>query len=250
MYPSEDTTLYAFLTGIAVLSVLLSIYVYSILRHQRRRVNTYRSLRDRDNNLLEAERKRIAADLHDSMGSMLYSIRYGVETMQENNPSRIGETSLRHIDSTIAKMKEIAHNLVPQTLLKEGLAAAVKEFAKEIRGMVDFPLICEVAINVGPYSLEKQLNVFRIIQEIVSNSFKHAHASEIVIRITEDQRSLILDISDRGRGFDPAKAKSIRKFGLENIRSRIETLDARFEFETVPGKGTRYLFHINKKAME
>jgi signal transduction histidine kinase len=250
MYPSENETLYGFLTGIAVLSGLLFIYVYSILRHQKRRMNTYRSLRNRDNQLLEAERKRIAADLHDSMGSLLSSIRYGVESINERHPSKIGDTSLRNIDTSISKLKEIAHNLVPQTLLREGLAAAVKEFASELRVIVDFPLHCQVFINDHYYTADNQLNVFRIIQEIVSNSLKHANATEIFIRLKEEDKYLLLDIGDKGKGFDLAKSASPRKFGLENIRSRIEMLDAKFDFETVPGKGTRYLIHIKKKAMQ
>jgi signal transduction histidine kinase len=249
MYPSQTTTLYGFLTGIAVLSVFLFMYMYSILRHQKRRMDTYRSLRTRDNQLLEAERKRIAADLHDSMGSMLVSIKYSIESIQEIQLSPAGHTSLLHIDASIIKLKEIAHNLVPQTLLKEGLAAAVKEFARELSSMVDFPLICEISIDDKDFAPDKQLNVFRIIQEILSNSLKHANATEIFIRLKENEQNLILEIGDRGKGFDPARVGSSRKFGLENIRSRIEMLDARFDFETVPGKGTRYLIRIDKKAM-
>jgi signal transduction histidine kinase len=250
MYPSENETLNGFLTGIAVLSGLLFIYVYSILLHQKRRMNTYRSLRNRDNQLLEAERKRIGADLHDSMGSLLSSIRYGVESINDRHPSKIGDTSLRNIDTSISKLKEIAHNLVPQTLLREGLAAAVKEFARELRVIINFPLHCHVFINDQLFASDKQLNVFRIIQEIVSNSLKHANATEIFIRLTEDDSHLIMDIGDKGKGFDPVKSTSPRKFGLENIRSRIEMLDARFDFETIPNNGTRYLVRIKKTSMQ
>jgi signal transduction histidine kinase len=250
MYPSENETLYGFLTGITVLSALLFIYIYSILRHQKRRIITFRSLRNRDNQLLEAERKRIAADLHDSMGSLLSSIRYGVESINDRHPSKIGDTSLRSIDTSISKLKEIAHNLVPQTLLREGLAEAVKEFARELRVIVDFPLLCQVFINDQSFTADNQLNLFRIMQEIVSNSLKHASATEIFIKLSEDDKYLILDIGDKGKGFDPAKSSSPRKFGLENIRSRIEMLDGKFDFETVPGKGARYLIKIKKTAMQ
>lgn len=226
------------------------MYVYSILRHQKRRMDTYRNLRSRDNQLLEAERKRIAADLHDSMGSLLSSIRYGVESMQDKHPSKVGVTSLGYIDNSILKLKEIAHNLVPQTLLREGLAAAVKELASELRVIVNFPLHCQVFINDQSFTADNQLNVFRIIQEIVSNSLKHANATEIFIKLSEDEKFLTLDIGDKGKGFDPARSASPRKFGLENIRSRIEMLDAKFEFETIPGKGTRYLIRITKTAMQ
>jgi two-component system NarL family sensor kinase len=250
MYPSENTTLYGFLTGIAVLSVLLSIYVYSILRHQKRKMNTYRNLRNRDNVLLEAERKRIAADLHDGLGSMLATVRYGVENMGDLHPSSAAVKSLKHLDLSIGKIKEIAHNLVPQTLYRKGLAAAVGEFASEIRNMTNLKVVYDINIDEKGFGTDRQLNVFRIVQEIISNSLKHAKASEIIIRLTEGKENLLVEIGDNGIGFDPSVGGGSKRFGLDNILSRIEMLDARYEFFSEPGKGTSYRIKIPKTAMQ
>lgn len=125
---------------------------------------------------------------------------------------------------------------------RNGLTAALRELIKDIQSkhnvQIHLQILKEVIINK-----EKEIHVFRILQEIISNALKHANAKNIYISLHEKNSNLEVTVKDDGIGFDIEKTKEERcGLGLKLLESRIEILNGQMSFESLPNKGTSYFF--------
>jgi len=198
----------------------------------------------------EQERTRLAKDLHDGLGGMLSGIKFSLNTMKENlimTPENVQafERSIDMLDSSIHEMRRVAHNLMPETLLKFGLDTALKDFCSYINGSG------VLKINYQSFGLENMkleesvsVSVYRIIQELVSNIVKHANAGSAIVQLTFSGNMLSIEVEDDGKGFDFSKIEFKNGIGWRNIRSRLEYLNGKFEVKSLPGKGTSVRIEI------
>ena len=178
MQGSETGIFFTFITGLTVLTLLLLIFVISIIRQQKQRMREYRNQVIRDISLIEEERKRISADLHDDLGSILAAVRLGLESVHEKNPNILGiSKTIGHLDHTIIRLKEISHNLMPGILQQKGLGAAIEEIVSEIRSTQKIKVHFKNNCIDQEFLPEKSILVFRVIQEILTNILKHSNAS-------------------------------------------------------------------------
>lgn len=252
MSTSETNVLITLFTGLIILTILLLLFVVSIIRHQRSSIKQYKLCVLRDIKLIEEERKRIAADLHDDLGSILAAIRLSVDNMYEMDPANafLGKT-ISYIDLSILRIKQISHNLMPSILQARGLGAAIDELVLDIKTASKIKVSF---INLCPedgFQPENTILVFRITQEIITNILKHAKATKIEILYSTNNRSLILVIGDNGIGFDTSRlSKSRKSFGLKNIQSRLELLEAKYFIESQLNKGTIYKIEIPLSSMK
>jgi two-component system NarL family sensor kinase len=133
---------------------------------------------------------------------------------------------------------------MPNTLLRKGLVKAIDEFIESsTQGYkLSIKLITDKETRLG---LDKEINIYRIVQEIVHNTVKHANASLLVIRITQENNLFILSTTDNGTGFDYfARSKDNTGLGLRNLQSRAEIMGGEITCMTEPGKGTNYTLEI------
>ncbi len=246
MYSTETGIYNTFIIGLTMLSLLLVIFLASYRRQQRQRMREYRTQVMRDFNLIEQERKRIAADLHDDFGSMLSAARLGLENLLDENPSNlVAQKTLGQLDHSIDRIKEIAHNLLPGILQAKGLGAAIEELAEEIRLSGKTRVVVDYRVNETDFVPEKTIFIFRILQEIVTNSLKHAHSDLIRIECSQNKQQLHVAVSDNGMGFIPEMIrKTGKQFGLQNISARLELLEGKYQFQTSQGQGTSYQIQI------
>ncbi|MBA4055661.1 MAG: hypothetical protein C0490_13180, partial [Marivirga sp.] len=191
----------------------------------------------------ENERRRVAGDLHDSIGGMLSTIRVGLTTLakQMTDPQSM-EQPKKMLDDTIKSVRSLSLDLMPSTLEKFGLVQAVKELCDRFQAVSLLPVLFQEQGEVPELNTKKELMIFRVAQELVNNAVKHSQATSVhvIIRGTD---KLEMIVEDNGIGFDVeslrGQAKNGKGLGLFNIENRVRILSAKLEFDTQPRKGTK-----------
>lgn len=191
----------------------------------------------------EEERKRIAKDLHDEVGSKLNVIHLNLHRLKKNaTVSPLLEETVSDIfgaiNDTINTTRRISHDLLPPTLENFGLADAIKELCDSYQRTSALNLQFDHVQSEGrPIEKMVEVNLFRIIQELISNSIKHGHASQINIRLLANNKELRLEYQDNGQGFDPAQLKKKTGLGMQNVESRLQMIQAQHSLDSQPGAG-------------
>lgn len=194
----------------------------------------------------EVERRRIAQDLHDSVGGMLAATRIQVENVLSRNLQNEDNTDLIKVksllDETVSETRNIARNMQPGALMEFGLAKAVQDLTGRIYGENAPHITFEHFGDCKNLDQTVALNSYRIVQELIQNSLKYASAAEILVQITRTDGQLALLVEDDGVGYDP---KTVRKgMGTDNIANRIQFLHGELNVQTAPGEGTSTLVTI------
>jgi signal transduction histidine kinase len=192
----------------------------------------------------EQERTRLAKDLHDGLGGMLSGIKYSLNTMKGNlvmtpENAQAYERSMDMLDSSIREMRRVAHNMMPEVLLRYGLDAALKDYTAEINKSGILRVVHQ-SMGEEKKDLERStmLALYRIVQELLNNAVKHAAASEVLVQMFWQNGKLVVNVEDNGKGFDPSKVEQSGGMGWRNIRSRVELLNGNMDVQSAPGKGT------------
>ncbi|TDX00023.1 sensor histidine kinase [Dinghuibacter silviterrae] len=241
-----DKILYTTLLTGCLVGVILLFFVVSIIRYHRRYVRLQRDRILAEVTILENERKRIAGDLHDSLGPLLSTVKLNMGSIETENvfERQVLEKSGKYIDEIISNMREISYNLLPISLERKGLLEAVKEFIGHLNGTapVRIQLHCWKEIAIPK---EKEIHVFRMVQEIVHNTIKHSGARHLHIGISHESNRLLVMTKDDGHGFDAQKARETSGgLGLRSLESRAEILRGTLSIESKPQEGTRYYIEI------
>ncbi|KAA9332396.1 sensor histidine kinase [Hymenobacter busanensis] len=235
-----------------VLLVLAMGIVGFVLRYQRRLLQQQEQLRyereQAQHQSLEAallaqeeERRRIAADLHDAVGTMLSIVKLHLSALPET-AATFEMTAM--LDQAISEVRRISRNLLPAVLEKFGLAFAAEALCRAAGGGTTRVLLHQTG---DPRRLlpHHELAVYRVVQELLGNGLKHAQARQIDIRLNFDPDRLSVEYADDGVGFDLAVQDALPApgaragLGLTNLRSRVALLRGAMRHESAPGAGTR-----------
>jgi signal transduction histidine kinase len=157
------------------------------------------------------------------------------------------EKTNRHLDEALKRIREISFNLMPNSLLRKGLGQALKEMVNYLNSdsATKFSVNCADDLEL---SEQNSVNMYRIIQEIVHNSIKHAEATELKINLTCEKDMILLTIHDNGKGFDYNRESAENPgFGLKSLLRRTEFMNGKMYVESSTGKGTNYTFEIPQK---
>jgi two-component system, NarL family, sensor kinase len=182
----------------------------------------------------ESERRRLAADLHDSIGGMLSTIRVGISTMARllPEPQSIDQTK-QMLDDTINSVRRISRDLMPSTLEKFGLIHALTELCERFQNTSRITINFREEGNLRPLDKNRELMIFRIVQELLNNAIKHSQASLITVTLAINGHILVL-VQDNGVGFDPEtikrSAQGTKGLGLFNIENRARLLGGKVEY--------------------
>ena len=197
----------------------------------------------------ERERRRIAKDLHDGIGSMLAAAKLRFGTLTDKIPSS-HETKETYslLDNTYEEVRRIAHNMMPKALLQLGLIPAVRQLGDFISGGGNLAIHVESLEEWPKLPDHKELLLYRIIQELLNNVQKHANASEAWVQFSYFEGESSIIIEDNGVGFDLETQK--KGMGLESLRSRVEYLHGELEIYSHPGKGTVVNIRVPHQTQE
>ena len=182
--------------------------------------------------LQEEERSRMARDLHDGVGSMLAGIKInlsGIAAEVDQPYIHCINDTMRQLDNSVAELRRIAHNLVPDILLRYGLEVALQELAEIlISPKTSIDLQC---LNIQPdIAIGVQLSIYRIIQELLSNAVKHADANSILVQCSQNEHIFMIAVEDDGKGFDTADPGIYRGIGISNIKNRVAYLNGSISY--------------------
>jgi|TARA_B110000967_G_scaffold3371_1_gene3435 signal transduction histidine kinase len=200
------------------------------LAHQKEVTLQYTSVQ-------ESERKRIAELLHDDIGNKLNILSLWINNEDSLNNKRSREVIKQQIPALIEATRTISHSLYPVNLEKFGLILALEALISNVNESLPIQLIVNHDYQKRPISFEVQ--IYRIIQEFLSNVIKHAKASNMLIHIRDTETSLAVILSDNGVGFDNSILK--KGMGLKNIDSRIKSINAFSKWKSEKGNGSRLI---------
>ena len=191
----------------------------------------------------EQERKRLAIDLHDGLGGALSGIRLKlskvIEDDETRSPGNQNNITIKNIacemDRSINDLRHIARNMMPESLLKYGLTAAIKDFCKSMESG-------NTEITFQGYGVEEtlaqhtQIMIFRIVQELITNAVKHAEAKHILAQCLQQGNNFSITVEDDGRGFDTTR--NFEGIGLSNLKNRVQFLEGKLDIIAEKGVGT------------
>lgn len=199
-------------------------------------------LKDKELELLKAsvtgqekERKRIAGELHDSIGGNLAAIK-----LQLSNQTGVNklETIIRQVNDTYHQVRDLSHDLVPQQFSNTGFTALISGYIRQFNvpgnAIITFQAFPGEEIDQIGASLK--VEIYKIIQELITNAQKHSHASKVEIQLTRLDDMLKLQFEDDGRGFSMDTVKF--GIGFQNIRERVKLFDGVCTIDSFPSKGT------------
>jgi two-component system, NarL family, sensor kinase len=191
----------------------------------------------------EEERSRIAKDLHDGLGGMLSGTKLSFINMKDNlvlTPENAVQfdKSLSMLDNTIADLRKVAHNLMPEALVKFGLDEAVKDFCNSIQSSSTLKVVYQQVGEGRKLTNTAEVFTYRIIQELVNNAVKHADAQQIIIQLNYAATSLHITVEDDGKGFNFNTIANSKGAGMDNIKYRVQYFNGTLDIVTAPDKGT------------
>jgi signal transduction histidine kinase len=225
---------------IALLSVMIMINNRR-LQERNRQLIVSRAVIDGE----VAEQTRIAHDLHDGLGGFLSAVGSNladIVTFPRMDESDIHclHVAKEMLDTSVRELRLIAHHLMPDALKCSGLKVAVGDFCRALPN-----------VRFAGYGSEErveellEIQIYRCAHELINNAVKHAGAERIEVQLMLDRESVLLTVSDNGKGFDPDAAA--RGAGLKNIRNRVAFVKGDIRIDSSPGEGTEVIIHVKRK---
>lgn len=261
-YKEKINKYYVALILFFLLVLLLLLYAYkqrSKSMRQNKELYNFSLDKERQNSKIsiltamldgqEQERGRLARDLHDGLGGLLSNTKISLSqlTTKVDNPMRTAmEKSLQQLDTAVEELRRVAHNLMPDLLNRYGLEEALQDYAVRMSNdQLDIDV--QFLHYNNQLTKEEQLLVYRVIQELVNNSIKHADPKQIIIQIVEEAERYSITVEDDGKGFDIDQVKGNHSAGLHNIQSRIDFLKGKFNIQSEKEVGTSVEIIFPKK---
>jgi signal transduction histidine kinase len=240
---------YVVIVALIVITILLVVIFILARNHFRKQQQLLK--REHDLTLKEAyistsiqsqetERKRFAQDLHDGMGQLISALKLMLQpvTRQTSMKDRLAivEKSEEVLNEMHNEIRRIAFNLMPNTLLQQGLVPALKEATQRIN-VSEKTIVRVTSFDLPPRLTEVQeISLYRIIQEWINNILKYADASVIEVQLIGHEQDIAITIEDNGKGFDQKKLEQSQGNGWKNIQSRINLIKGEMEIDSTPDR--------------
>lgn len=190
----------------------------------------------------EEERTRLAKDLHDGLGGMLSGVKFSLMNMKshliiDHENVVVFERSLDMLDTSIQELRRVAHNMMPATLIKFGLDEALKDYCNNINNAQI------LQVKYQSFGMDQRLEnnmeiiIYRIVQELFANIFKHAKATEALVQLLREGNRISITVEDNGKGFDINELEVSKGSGWANIKSRVNYLKGKLDLHSEIDKG-------------
>jgi signal transduction histidine kinase len=240
--------------GTAIMFLLvLSIFLLVIL-HQKRMLRHQLQLGDLEAKkqreilqvtflLQEAERRRLAEELHDSVGQVLSTVKLNLHRLEEKGrpggePDLLRATRLL-TEESIQEIRRIIHDVHPPLLTDFGLVAALEDLCGKVNASGGLRVTFRCTVRQLPWALPAQVSLYRMVQELFNNTIRHAAARHVELTLEHSGEGFRLSFRDDGVGFDAERAaRESRGLGLRNLRSRVDLLGGTLHLTSRPGEGT------------
>ncbi|MES2108687.1 MAG: ATP-binding protein [Bacteroidota bacterium] len=198
----------------------------------------------------EAERSRLAKDLHDGLGGILTGTKYSLSSMKQNmiisaENAAAFEKTMNMLDQSISELRRVAHNMMPESLLKLSLNEALADYCQQITDSGALRVHYQ-SFDIDNLTAEESVKiaVYRIVQELINNIVKHAEAKNAIVQVTLKEEVLGITVEDDGKGFELANLSFVDGMGYKNLKSRVDFLKGNIDVKSERGKGTSILIQL------
>jgi signal transduction histidine kinase len=237
--------------GTLVVVVLITCLFFFVIIYQRKMIKNQvelRSLHDaRQSDLMaavfetqESERKRLAEDLHDSVGQVLSAIKLNLHRLDKNCISEATQPLLadtrKLTDECIQEIRNIIHNVLPPVLTDYGLLVAVEALSNKVEQTTHIKVKFSKNMPDQRFAQEIELTLYRIAQELFGNAIKHSDATVIYLSINKEGNYMVMEFKDNGVGFNLGGVK--QGFGIKNLESRVQLINGEINIYSKPLNGT------------
>ena len=247
-----DITIIIILGSLGMLT-LVSFIVVFIVMYQKRMLAHKTSLQENENKhqrelldaaieIAEQERKKISANIHDDVGLTLNVIKLNFSKIHRNlNDKELVDTLLKNnsnlLDETITSIRSISHDLMPPTLVNLGYKKGISEMCKQINSSGQMSILFTTDQNEITLSKKNELQLYRLVKEVVNNIIKHASATKVEINLTVNNKNLNTLITHNGNGITTEMVKelseSAKGLGIKSIMSRAQLTNSIIQYLTL-----------------
>lgn len=199
---------------------------------------------------VESERHRIAADLHDEVGSIFSTLKLKINQLQTGqHAAKLLDESSEIIDSGIRTVRRISHELVPPSLEMFGLVDALAALTTKMSSpALRIDLVC--SDDFPRLSIKTELGLYRIAQELLNNALRHSEANFIEIELQESGNEFLFTYTDNGKGIHPDILNARKGLGIRNIEARAGQLKSNVQWLSSPGNGLKVIIQIHEKQLQ
>lgn len=241
MHAQEITFYHAVIISFLIFGLVCAFFIILMFRQHRRNIELYKAKLGAEITTLENERQRIANDLHDDLGPMLSAIKFNIGEIETNAADKQLVTDAeKYLDEVVHKLRQISNDLMPATLIRKGLTYAIEEFIARVNTGTQLKIQFSYP-EMPPLPDMVNINLYRVLLEIIHNTLKHAKATTLDIGIRVNKNEISIITIDNGGGF--LVSGMIRETGgrgLSNIMNRTELIGGEVFIESHAGKGTSY----------
>ena len=206
------------------------------------------ALRHLSRRLLHAqdeERRKVATELHDGIGTYVSGLSLALGKMRtfldEGNPEhqKVVAECRNLIRAAAGEIRSISYLLHPPTMEEMGLRSTLEWLARGFSSRRGITISLQLATDIGRLKAETELTIFRVTQEALDNVYRHSGSSTAAVRLFRASATVVLEVADQGRGMEPPSVGSVPEFtvGISGMRERVESLGGKFSIESVSGKG-------------
>lgn len=241
---------------IAIISISILLFIIGVLlftRYQKLENNKKQFAIIKETEVFE--RRRIAKDIHDELGSGLTKIKFISELLQTENKDQSLSKNLKTISETVYSlvdnMRDLIWALNPNNTTLDNLLARIREYCSEYMEEIHMEFIVNFPDHVPNRRINNQAhrNIFLTVKEALQNTVKHAHATKIEFTVTIEQNNLTVHFKDNGVGFDTQKTQNLESNGMLNMKHRIETIGGSYQIVSGEG-GTDVNFTVNLETID
>ncbi|MCF6342608.1 MAG: sensor histidine kinase [Bacteroidales bacterium] len=196
----------------------------------------------------ENERKRIAQELHDGIGVLLSTASIHFSNIEESSADKKTAQMLKKANKLLkeagGQVRKISHDIMPGVLSRFGLQEALEDIFENVEDIGSIEVECKIELDEGRLSENTEIVLYRIVQEMLNNTLKHAKAKKISFHLKIEADELHIIYNDDGQGFNQDDVQPERGLGLSGIKSRIDLLKGKMQLSSEKGKGTLYEIRI------
>lgn len=244
MQRADDDFIYLIVVASLALTFVAILFTLVVLRYSRLKSRRQEELLKASYVAQEAERNRIAEDMHDDIGPRLSALKFSVEALDSDikaaERNQIAAETSESLNYVITQIRNIVRNLSSKYIAEKGINRQLHEMKRmfEQNGNITVDLDIDELKSSDYLNKDFEVNLFRVLQELTNNSIKYAHCSRIRIAASKTGRQLKVTYNDNGNGFDPSKVN--KGLGLNNIDARIKLYKGNYNLTTAPGMGVKY----------
>lgn len=247
---SQNYIILAMLAIIAALGTTLLLFLRSVTS-RKKMARLQESLKTQELATLDAmvegrenEQKRLAIELHDTIGSILSAIKYAFKSMEGHLSGTQYHKINSMLDEALNEVRRISHDMASSTLSEKGVTEALIQLCETIQNLGQMQIKLDVYGFNERIDATLEIQLYRITQELLTNILRHAHARNVSIQLIRNKNEINMAVIDDGKGFDTKDVYLKRGIGLKNIDKRVHSLSGRWDIDSGKGSGTTIIIDI------